>query len=229
MDEEGDEYDIDLSSIQYKPSENISKKDAKEMEKKAKIDAKYDAQLQKQIMKKPRAKKSSKLELSEEQSTDRRKMITMLTMYLLEFPEKLKVYKKINLEKKSVDELKNLYREMNITLSNKSNTKMAVDVTCGALQAFEFVAVNFTPLNCNGLTKAVVSDPETLDLIKQISLKHCGIFDVEPEQRLLGNILLTSVQLHMINTTMGHVQRANEPVNINKETLNNINNEFGDI
>lgn len=224
MHEEDENDDIDLTCIQYNPSKNLSKKDVKEKENQEKIQAKYDAQLNKQLKKKPRKANATKQELTEEETTDRRKMITMLTMYLLEFPEKLKVYKKINLEKKNVEELKNLYREMNITLSNKSNTKMGINVVCGGLQAFEFVAVNFTPLNCHGLTSAVCSDPETLDLIKQISLKHCGIFDVEPEQRLLGNILLTSARLHMINSS-----QITQPVKINDEVLKDINKQYNDL
>ena len=98
MHEEDENDDIDLTCIQYNPSKNLSKKDVKEKENQEKIQAKYDAQLNKQLKKKPRKANATKQELTEEETTDRRKMITMLTMYLLEFPEKLKVYKKINLE-----------------------------------------------------------------------------------------------------------------------------------
>lgn len=222
-----DDDAIDLTAIQYRPSENLSKKDVKEREKQEKIQAKYDAQLEKQIKKKPRAGKATPQELSEEEATTRRKMITLLSFYVLEFPEKLKMYKKINLEKKTIDELKNLHREMNITLSNKSNTKMGMNLVCGALQAMELLTVNLTPLNCTGLTQAVISDPETVDLIKQVSLKHCGLFELEPEQRLMGNILMTSVKLHMINSLpIGQISR---PVQINEEVLKDINKQYNDL
>lgn len=97
-----EEFNIDLSSIQYKPK-NVEvekeRKCVKEPKEKVKMIEEPDRNFEKKLK-----KSNHKEQMSEEDVKKRRQLILHLNMYLNQFPE-LKTFRKINLEKKSYEEL----------------------------------------------------------------------------------------------------------------------------
>ena len=99
---------------------------------------------------------------------------------------------------------------------------MGVHAMCSTIQAMEMIMLNFTPINCQGLSR-ICDDQDTIDIMKEITLKHCNLIDVEPEQRLLYKIVMTTLQLHTINSSIGSNKINNE------EVIKNLNSQYTDI
>jgi hypothetical protein len=93
------------------------------------------------------------------------------------------------------------------------------------IQALEYVSVNFTPLQCNGLAEAIKNDPESIDTIKHICLKHMAssMFNTEPEHRLLYKVMTTALSLHTVNSF------TTQMTNHNDDIINKVNSEYSDL
>ena len=99
--------------------------------------------------------------------------------------------------------------------------KTGVQLISTGIETLEFFLVNFSPINCTGLSR-ICKDPEVIDDMKHITLKHCQLISTEPEARLLYKILQTSLMLHNINGSI-------EPTKNNLEVIENINKEYLEI
>ncbi len=206
--------EIDLSDIEYKPKKQTKKE--KKVKPIDKPDKTMNKNLEKQIIKKP------KKELpTDEEIINKRRLILMIEFYKNEFGDKLKSFKKINLEKKTHDELVDIRKEIDFTISQSSSVKAGVQLISTGIQTLEFFMTNFTPINAQGLSN-ICNDPETIDTMKHITLKHSHMVSVEPEARLLYKVLTTSMMLHNINSA---------PINElkNNDIIKEINDDFVDI
>ncbi len=174
-------------------------------------------------------KKEKKKEIpqipSEDEVIAKRRLILLLQFYLLEFPDKLKTFKKINLEKKDLAELKDLQKEMDFCISNQSNVKQGSEMILSGIQGLEYICVNFTPLQCSGLSENIKNDAETIDTIKHLCLKHMGasMMNTEPEHRLMYKILTTALSLHTINSFSANMVQHNDDI------IQKVNDQFTDI
>ncbi len=233
---------IDLSGIQYKPKKNLINN--KKVSEKQPVSKVYNPEIEKEyiqkiaqkkmtvskpIVKKNTVKKDVADTVEEEKNRIRLKL--NVEMYLNEFPEKLNTFKAIKLEKQSVGELSDILKQINFTLANKSVVKGGVQLITGGIQAYEFFLVNFTPINATGITKMCCSDPDVLDDIKHITLKHCNLTSTEPEQRLLFKLLTTTWALHNLNGPFQGESSDSIQANTikNDESIKKINEEYTDI
>lgn len=228
---EGDDEGIDLSSIQYKPMETPKKKDVKELKEKEKAvqkQAKEETQMIKKMMKKPKGKGKKddtdieSIESAEKEMVKKQQLIFLMGFMIVTFPNELKSFKKINLQKKSLEELENLRKQFDIVISSECNIEFGVDLITGAIYAMELLLVNLTPINCTGLTNRC-SDESTLKIMKHITVKYCNIVTMEPEQRLMMKLVFDTMQLHARNSVLG------SPPQINEEIIRNINSKFADL
>lgn len=226
--------DVDLSNLMYKSDDNLrssnvgTKKETTEQ-----IPLWSEAQRAKaenieKLIEKPKKeikKKEKPQQPSEDDVINKRRLILLLNFYLLEFPDKLKAFKKINLEKKDVDELKDLQKEMDFCISNQSNVKQGSEMVLSGIHALEYMCVNFTPLQCSGLHEEIRKDPESIDTIKHLCLKHMGssMLNTEPEHRLMYKVLTTALSLHTVNSISQNMYQHNENV------LNKINLDYSDL
>lgn len=218
MSESSGEGKLNLSSLKYKPKQEPKTK--KVDTKIIKEEIKEDKEFEKQLTKPP--KKDKKEKPTEDEIIQKRKMILLMQFYFVEFPERLKVFKKINLEKKSYDELLDIKKEMDFCLSNKSNVQQGVAMMSTGIQTLEYLTLNYTPIKCEGMSK-ICDDPETIDIMKLICLKHISLVQIEPEQQLIYKIVSSMMMLHNVNS-------YRESLNIVvDESLNNINNKYSDI
>lgn len=216
--DENDE--IDFSNLMYKSDDNLKKESPK-------IESPKIDKLEKLMIQTPKKekKKDTPPKANEDDIINKRRLILLLNFYLLEFPEKLKTFKKINLEKKTLDELKDLQKEFDFCIGNQSNVKGGTALVLSGIQALEYVSVNYTPLQCNGLAQAISNDPESIDTIKHICLKHLGssMLNTEPEHRLVYKLLTTALSLHTINSFSQTMATHND------EIIEKVNIDFQDL
>ena len=188
MDDSFDSLDsddeINLESIQYKP-----KPKEKVKEKAVKKDVK--PVIEKQLVKRTKSKTMKEMP-SEEEVINKRKIILLLQFYMIEFPDELKSYKKVNMHKKSYDELTDIKKEMDFTLGNNSGIKSALALFRVGIHTIEVLALNFTPINCKGLS-IICNDPDVIKDIKLIALKNSKLIQTEPEYRLIYKIVTTAL------------------------------------
>ncbi len=98
-----DKNDIDLSNLMYKNDDNVRSSNVvkKQNEKQNELPEKIEKLI-------PEPKKEKKKDIPQKPSEDdvinKRRLILLLQFYLLEFPDKLKTFKKINLEKQDLDQ-----------------------------------------------------------------------------------------------------------------------------
>lgn len=209
--------EIDLSSLMCKPKDE--KKDQKKSNKLP--DEKMDEKLKEKISKKSKTKQK----LSEEDIINKRRLILLIEFYLLEFGDKLKAFKKINVEKKTYEELEDIKKEMDFTLSNRSNIRQGTQLVVTSIQTLEFLCVNFTPIKCEGLSK-ICDDPETIEDIKHILLKRMHLIQSEPEHRLIYKVISNMLLLHNFNS---YKEAINSNIKVNEGEVENINKKFEDL
>lgn len=111
-------------------------------------------------------------------------------------------------------------------MDSKSDLKTETQAILSMLQAYEYIMVEYAGVNCNGLTVALANDPDTLKQIKLLILKHSPLVTVEPEHRLAMKVIMTTMQLHTINS---YNQQISQAVNNNNQKIETINEEFNDI
>lgn len=180
---------------------------------------------------KPKFKPEPQIEekISEDEIIHKRRLVLLLEMYFCEFPEETKTFKKINLEKKTIQELEELKKEIDFTLSNKTNIKYGVQGLSMAIQTLELLIVNFTPLNVTGLGE-ICKQPDVIHDMKHIVLKHTNLVNTEPEARLFLKILTASMVLHNRNSSLQNGQNIGPlAANTKNSVIGEINSEYVDI
>lgn len=213
MSDEESIEDIDLSSIKHKADQPEPKKDKVKKERDPPDLIDFDKKIKK--VKPPKEKPN------DDELKKRRHLILVLQMYVNEFP-KLKKYKNTNFEKKTIDELMELRKEFDATLSCRSTVNAGVQMAVSVIQTMEYVLCNFTPIQASGLSN-IVNDPDVVEDIKILVLKHMPLISSEPEQRLLFKLITTTMQLHTINSYSQQIQT------VNSEKVVEINKEYHDI
>lgn len=220
--EEGEDI-IDLSILEYK-NDTKSKKEPKPKKEEVK-EQKEQAKLIKEIekaAKKPTKKNQQKEVLSEDEAINKRRIILTIEFYINEFPEKLKGFKKINFEKKTIDELNELKKELDFIISNKSSVKQGTQMIIAGINTLEYISCNFTPINCKGLSN-ICNDEDTINDMKHICLKRMSLINTEPEARLMYKILTHMVLLHNLNSSQAAIM---EDASVR---IRAINNNFVDL
>lgn len=132
---------------------------------------------------------------------DRKRLELLIQFHINEFPKKLATYKKTNVDDLTMKELKDMLDEMKYTLSAQTNTRMAVQAMTMGITMLEHTAVAFTPLKLKGLS-SMCADPDVIDDMKAIALKHMNLANIEPEARLGMRILQQGLMLHNINSDL---------------------------
>lgn len=215
---ESESEELGLESLHYrpKPKEIPIKKDVSKKPVKKDVEPKIK-EPNKQLVKK--MAKNSKEIVGEEELLNKRRLILMLQFYLIEFPNELKSFKKVNFEKKTFDELQDIQKEMDFVLGNNSGIANVVKMFRIGIQALEVLTVNFTPINCSGISEIICNDPDAMKDLKLIALKNSRLIQTEPEYRLAYRIVSTAMVLHSVNPTIGH----------SDEVLNNVNEKYKDL
>lgn len=207
---------VDLSALKYNPKTaiKIEAKTALKPEEKTAL----KPAIKEKVMKAVKPSKSQPEKLSDEDIINKRRQILMIQFYINEFPDKLQQFKKMKFEKKTIEELNDLKKEIDFIISNKSNVRSGIQIITTGIQTLEFILLNFTPVNAKGLSN-ICNDKETLDDIKHLALKHCHLISSEPESRLMYKIVTTTLLLHNINSN----------IDINNPNIDKINIDFDDI
>lgn len=221
-DEDSFDEEINLDSIMYKEKPVESKKPKDKKEREHVPDLPEMPQFKSEKKSKTHEKPNK---LNEDDIKKKRQLILHIQMYLNQFETELKQFKKINLEKKSIEELQDLLKEINVVMDSKSDLKGETQAILGMLQAYEYIMVQYAGVDCNGLTVALSQDPDTIKQIKLLILKHSPLITVEPEARLAVKILMATMQLHTINTYNKQLLQPTE----NNEKINTLNKEYNDI
>ena len=214
--------EIDLSGIKNKPikkSENIDKNATKEVDIKEVDKMKRDIAT---LDKKDGSDKDEKILI------DKRRLILILQFYVLEFPEELSAYKTIKYDKKMGEELEEIRTQMDAIISSKSSLKQTQVLCTTGIRAIEFVATNFTPIKCHGLSDLMINDREVLDDIKHIALKRMSYINTEPEFRLAYRLFSNVMLLHNLNASK-ELENPSGPAILNKINSKNIDNELDKI
>lgn len=114
------------------------------------------------------------------------------------------------LEAKTCAELESLLEEMDTVLCTSSNTAMFNGAVRGGLFAYEYAAINFTPLKIQGLNAQLQQMEEFDDVVGELELKYCKNMVSSPEKRFIGMIAAVSYQLHLANSTQAVPQTSPE-------------------
>jgi hypothetical protein len=121
----------------------------------------------------------------EKQVLNRRRQILKLRSYQAAFPELLKpILAPHDLEKLSTRELKQLLVDVKFTVACKNTCKVNTWGAEGALALLEGLLQTFTPIRAEGL-HMLASDPDFMDIIKEITLDHMDFVYSRPEIRAL--------------------------------------------
>lgn len=222
MDEDQSIEEIDLTSIKYKEKEPETKKESSK--EKTNDKPRDPPELLMKMEKSIKKSKPQKEKPTDEEIKKRRTLILVLQMYVNEFP-KLKKYKNTNFDKKTMDELMDMRKEFDATLSCRSNVNAGVQIAVSVIQTLEYVLCSFTPIQAQGLSN-IVNDPDVVEDIKILVLKHLPLISSEPEQRLLFKLITTTMQLHAINTYNESIKQVN---NEKLEKVEIINDNFKDL
>ena len=153
----------------------------------------------------------------EDEKIQKRRLILLIKIYKNEFGKKLEDYKNVKLEKLNVEELEDLKREMDLSLSSKSVVTGGVQMISTGIYTLEYLLTNFG-VKCQGLS-TICNDPETIDDMKHIVLKRCQLVTTEPEARLMYKLLQSILILH----------NTNNQQNLNIDNISKINEQFTDI
>jgi hypothetical protein len=165
--------DVDLSNLMYKSDDNLRSSNVGS-KKQQTIELPENIEKLIQKPKKEIKKKDKPQQPSEDEVIQKRRLKEVLQQYLSTFPVKLKSFKKINLEKQDLEQLKELQIEMDFCISNTANIGTGTELVLSGINAFEFLCINFTPLQIAGLHEAMKNDPDSMDTIKHLCLKHLG-------------------------------------------------------
>ena len=163
-------------------------------------------------------------EADEKFGQDRKRLLLLIEFHINEFPVKLANYKKVKLEKQSNKELQKLLEEMQFTLGATSNVRAGVQAMCFSIKIFEDLAVTFTPLKIKGLS-GVCNDPEVIDDMKAICLKHMNLMHVEPEARLGLRLMTTAMALHNMNDAL----EAKKTADVTDVRTNEVSAKYPDL
>lgn len=136
-----------------------------------------------------------------QESEERTKRITRLTLYFGIFPAKLKSIKpKRDWEKLSDEELERVEKEMDFIMGAKSDVETTARSLPGIIKAIEELVAMLTPLRIQG-THAALMTEEGQDLVK------CALIDIgmggvsaSAANRLAFLLFSTAVQRHTLNT-----------------------------
>ena len=208
---------IDLSSIQYTPPQDMEQVGPKEEN----MDVNQlvtKAKKMKRVMEKENNQIDEKEK--EKEVMDKQRLISILQLYLLEFKDRLTQFRKTNFQKMSLVELQNLRKQFDGIISSRSSLKQTQSMIIMGIRLLETVATTFTPIQCQGLSGAIQMDPDAIDDIKHMSLKHMSLVAVEPEYRLMHKIVGNIMLLHNINSA------GKAPIN---EKLNEVNGKYSDL
>lgn len=239
MEESFDEEDeVDLTSIMYK-EKHIEPKQSKNKEKgimerfpQPEMDLEeFEKRLlgprKKTKVNKPKEKVKEKVKenVKDEDIIKQKTMMKLhIGMWINQFPEELKSYKKVNLDKKSLEDLKDLVKEFTIVMDSKNDLTAETQAAIAALQAYEYLMVEYVGVNCTGITNYISNDLDSIKQIKLLILKHSPLVNVGAESKLIMKVLMATLQLHTINTMN---QELKQP--INNEKIETINKEYNDI
>ena len=202
---------IDLSSIQNIIQQEQEQEPIAEAPQQTQEDAQFKTKLFQQMKKQEQPLDEKKIEKRDVQKDvkkdakndeiERQRLVLILRFYVLEFKDRLQDFKKTKFEKMKLEELREMRKEFDSIISAKSSMKQTQKMIMGGIQALETVALLVTPLQIQGLSKTILSDPEALDDIKHISLKHMALVDVQPEMRLTMKVFNNAMMLHNINSS----------------------------
>lgn len=227
-----DEIEIDLSDLKYVPKEVEIKEKSQQNKnrEKSKIPEylKHRLGSERKIDQEVNVTKKQQVNDTKKQQTDDEKInktrqILLIKMMINDFGEKLKQYKGVNFEKKTIDELISLKREMSFIVSSRSNLKQFEYLTSSGLQMYEYVCTNYTPLKVNGISNLLLNDQDFRDDIKLMCLNRLSLLETTPELRIGYKILSLSLLLHTSNT-------SNEiTVSPENDNIKELNKEYSDI
>lgn len=136
-----------------------------------------------------------------EESEERTKRITRMTLYFGIFPAKLKPIKpKRDWEKLGDEELERVEKEMDFIMGAKSDVEMTARSLPGIIKAIEDLTAQLSPLRIQG-THAAICSPEGQDLVKCVLIDSgMGGVGGSSWQRLAYLLISTAAQRHAINT-----------------------------
>ena len=212
------EDEIDLSCLHY--SEKVKEPTKNELRQREMFQnslLKYGRQYEEEVVEKEVQKVGKEVVSKEDEKIQKRRLILLIKIYKNEFGKKLEDYKNVKLEKLNVEELEDLKREMDLSLSSKSVVTGGVQMISTGIYTLEYLLTNFG-VNCQGLS-TICNDPETIDDMKHIVLKRCQLVTTEPEARLMYKLLQSILILH----------NTNNQQNLNIDNISKINEQFTDI
>jgi hypothetical protein len=142
----------------------------------------------------------------EKQLVERRKLILKLRTYLSAFPDILKsVIGQHDLEKLSLKELRGVLLDVKFTVACKNTCKVNTWGAEGLLALLEGFLEAFTPIRAQGL-HTLASDPDFIDVIKEITLEHMDFVYSRPEMRALFLICNKLCTLHFTSSTTSGIK-----------------------
>ena len=156
-------------------------------------------------LKKIKKRAENKLEKSNDKINEvddavvKRNLVQVLNLYIQFFPEKLKEFRHVNFEKKTIRELADIRRECDFIMGSRNTINATTKLAIEAIKMLEFALNNYTPLNVTGFADEML-DEESLDDIKLLCLSNMVIFESKPEHRLMFKAFTTALRLHGLNT-----------------------------
>lgn len=126
------------------------------------------------------------------------------------------------LQKKPLQELKELLNRVRVSLDNKNTSNFWNNMVFGGIGTVEALAVNSRlneKIKLRGVTEVLQQDHTFLDLIEQLELESQIMSYTSPQMRLTYTVINACVKCHAINTML---ERQNskplgEPVEVEEE------------
>jgi len=153
---------------------------------------------------------------------ERKQMLTDIINYKQKFPMYLKDLDLDSLQHKSNPELLAIIQDIDLTIKNKANDGMNLALFGTFATLVEHIALTATPIKCQGLKDACISNDEVINVVNEIAIKYRKgpVAQLEPEYRLPIAMLQVMTQLHRINDA----REKNDSKKLTPDTINKYSN-----
>lgn len=153
---------------------------------------------------------------------ERMKLISILNLYICEFPEKLGKYKNKQLHTMTDENLLKLKDEFHREVCTSNQMGMVVEASKKALSLYEYLLCNMN-FDVEGVHR-IGDDPEWSQNVKALCLKHMDNITMqnEPEMKLMFLLASGTIMTHQINSMKKTNEKIEHIEENNNETQKNI-------
>jgi hypothetical protein len=162
--------------------------------------------------------------------TERTNLELKISRYLIAYPEKLRAFSRVRLEKYNNNELAALCSKMRTTVTTKMSMDGMINGYKKAIAGLEMISVSDSkfPVKLKGLSQNVC-DPDTIDLVKLCMIEHDLFIDAPPAGQLAFHLVSTCFALHGMNSLGLHQINAPSATGLTAEQTTALNEKYSEL